>query len=253
MTIFLIQTIDNLVKHDFSFQLLEAIDYFNWKNVSNKTFDFVFCNKLDDLVIHYTKNHIPVGTVEFFLEFMEKAHGIKDIKPINIPEELQTEEFLKRKIWTVYDSINNAYKNMSYDKLLFCKSMERIKTPIYTDYFHTFRLKHPKEKYLLSEIIEIQSEYRCFVHNGELVGIQNYSGDFTIFPTIQIINKMIKTYKHCPGSYTLDVAITNKHETVVIEVHNFFSCGLYGFSEHKYLPYMFINGFMEVLKLKETT
>ena len=71
------------------------------------------------------------------------------------------------------------------------------------------------------------------------------TGDFTIFPNIDKINKMI--FKSAPVAYTLDVAICDG-ATVVIEVHDFFSCGLYGFSDLKILPYMFSQWYYEYIR-----
>ena len=49
----------------------------------------------------------------------------------------------------------------------------------------------------------------------------------------------ILIYSNSPHAYTLDVGVTENGETVVIEVHDFFSCGLYGFLRTDKLPYMF--------------
>jgi len=81
-----------------------------------------------------------------------------------------------------------------------------------------------------------------------LVGLQNYTGDFTMFPNVNKINEMIQTYKSSPVAYTLDIGINDK-DTFVIEVHDFFSCGLYGFSNHKILPFMFSKWFNNHIKL----
>ena len=59
---------------------------------------------------------------------------------------------------------------------------------------------------------------------------------------------MIKNYTTSPKAYTLDIGVNKKDGTFVIEVHNFFSCGLYGFSDHKLLPLMFISGWKELYK-----
>jgi len=58
---------------------------------------------------------------------------------------------------------------------------------------------------------------------------------------------MIKAYTKAPVAHTLDVAISGG-ETVIIEVHDFFSCGLYGFADHKILPFMFARWFQEFVK-----
>ena len=45
-----------------------------------------------------------------------------------------------------------------------------------------------------------------------------------------------------PVAYTLDIGVKWKeggNETFVIECHDFYSCGLYGFSDLNKLPFMF--------------
>src|SRR5690606_4461623 len=100
----------------------------------------------------------------------------------------------------------------------------------------------PPGNYQISDIIEIESEWRAFIYNKNLVGLQNYSGRFDVFPDVEKIKAMINHYKSQPIAFTLDVAVSCD-KTVIIEVHDFFSCGLYGFSEHKYLPFMFSRWF----------
>lgn len=60
---------------------------------------------------------------------------------------------------------------------------------------------------------------------------------------------MIKQYNAAPVAYTLDVGISNS-KTLIIEVHDFFSCGFYGFSEHKIIPFMFSRWFNEYVNHK---
>ena len=57
---------------------------------------------------------------------------------------------------------------------------------------------------------------------------------------------MIDAFEDCPIAYTLDVGI-NDNGTFVIEVHDFFSCGLYGFSNHPILPQMFGRWYTEYI------
>ena len=89
-----------------------------------------------------------------------------------------------------------------------------------------------------SEQVEIDSEWRTFIFKGKIVGLQNYLGDFTLFPDVDLIRKMVSVFVPAPVAYTLDVGI-NKNGTFIIEVHDFFSCGLYGFENFNILPAMF--------------
>ena len=99
----------------------------------------------------------------------------------------------------------------------------------------------PGGNYQISKYISIDSEWRSFIYKGKLVGLQHYVGEFTLFPDVRMIKHMIEVYeasKEAPIAYTLDVGI-NDQGTFVIEVHDFFSCGLYGFTNHPILPQMF--------------
>jgi hypothetical protein len=74
-----------------------------------------------------------------------------------------------------------------------------------------------------------------------------------MFPDVQKINtEMIPAYKSAPVAYTLDIGIIRRlsdFDTVVIECHDFFSCGLYGFADHKVYPHMLHRWFNDYLKL----
>jgi len=223
---FLIQTYNGIVEHDFSLELIESIKYLKWLDSTNDM-NYV----LSDDINGYEIGYIPIGSVEFVQQYLEIFHNI-NIKPINIPEELFS--FCERKV------INGTEKDIIGSK--FVKSNDKIKS--YTE----ITKKAPPGNYQISEIIEIESEWRSFVYKNKLVGLQNYSGDFKIFPDVEKIETIINNYKSAPIAYTLDVAILTNNKTDIIEIHDFFSCGLYGFSDRKILPYMFIRWFYDKIK-----
>ena len=223
--------------HDFSFALIEAIKYNNWYN-DEKVYDYIFNSE----IIHRS-DYIPVGSVEFVLHCLEKFHNIKNVKPLNIPQELRKPKYLKR--WV--DTINTNTATINFfdkNKPMFIKDNTKIKG--IAEIFIPNR-GYPVGEYLVSELIDIESEWRSFVFNNRLVGLQNYSGDFTMFPDVELINEIIKDYSN-NGAYTLDVGINRKEGTFIIELHDFFSCGLYGFSDYKILPLMLINTWNRLTK-----
>jgi hypothetical protein len=232
---FLIQTIDGEVKHDFSFALIESLRYQAW---ADKTSPFMYTYmdtnglRLNQFKPIYS-DYIPVGSVEFVSDFLFQFFG-KIPLPINIPAELMSEDFTHRHVknGTELDIVQKS----------FVKSNDKIKS------FTEICDHAPIGNYQISDIIEIESEWRAFVYNGELVGLQNYSGSFTEFPNVYLIKVMINAYKSAPIAYTLDVAITKGGWTSVIEAHDFFSCGLYGFADHKILPFMFSRWYQEYIR-----
>lgn len=241
---FLIQTVDNQIVHDFSFGLLEAIRYHKWY-YGEDTYDYALSNKPARIIINSVQylpleNVIPIGTVEFVLEYLNKFYNINNIRPLNIPLQLMKPEYLKR--WVKYQSNDTPVFNAG-DTPIFVKDNTKIKG--WTNIVEPNR-GYPPGEYLISEYIDIWSEWRVFVYKNQLVGLQNYAGDFTIFPDVELIKQMIKDFDY-PTAYTLDVGINNKG-TFVVEAHDMFSTGLYGFSDYKLLPLMFINTWNKLIK-----
>lgn len=226
---FLIQTINGNIEHDFSFTLLKAIEFHNW--LKPDSIDYRLSNEFN------IPNHIPIGSVEFVSSYLETFYGKKP-KPKNIPDDLMGGYFTGRKVF------NGTNNDIVKGERKFIKSNDSIKL------FTELTDEAPEGNYQISDIVEFDSEYRCFVYKNKLVGLQHYLGDFTIFPNITKINDMIYHYNtHAPVAYTLDVGIlSDSGDTVIIEVHDFFSCGLYGFSDYKSLPYMFSRWFYEYIK-----
>lgn len=228
---FLIQ-VDEVKKpsYDFCYQMIEACNYKTWFDVSNP---YVY-SLSEDIGITAFNNYTPIGSVEFVHNFLKQYHNIPEPKPINIPKELFKRLYLQR------DCYYAETKNIIINKPTFVKSEEKIK--IYTEIVNN-KKEIPDGFYFISEPIKIDSEWRAFVFNRKLVGLQNYSGDFTIMPNIFIIQSMIDDYNDCSPAYTLDIGINNNDGTFLIEVHNFYSCGLYGFADYRILPDMFEQSF----------
>lgn len=231
MKTFLIQTYDNKIEHEFSFHLKKAIEYHNWF-YNYKVYDYV----LSDSII-LEADYIPVGSLEFVFEYLRKYYNKTNINPINIPLQLRKHEFLKRNV-----AFTNRDNIVMTDRK-FVKSNTTYKS--FVDIISNTSNLH-QDNYLVSDVVEIDSEWRAFIHQNTLVDIKNYAGSFKLFPDIQFIEKMIREYDNCPISYTMDIGI-NDSGCFLIEVHPFVSCGLYGFADYKILPQMFIQGFNHIL------
>ena len=190
---FLIQKIDRKIKHDFSFTLIQAIDYHRWHDKKSKIC-YSFCNDVK-LINPYLLEVVPIGSVEFVCEYLNRI-GCKEPKPKNVPEELF--DYVCRNI------INGTKKDIVGKK--FVKSNDKIKKePIIIDN----NLNDIAEgNYQISEVIpDIESEWRGFVYNNKLVGLQNYCGDFTMFPNVQFIQSIIDRYKYIGAPISMDFRI----------------------------------------------
>ena len=103
---------------------------------------------------------------------------------------------------------------------------------------------------LCSEILNMVSEYRCFVNRGKLVGSKNYTGDFTKNIDYNIVKEAIVEYDGQPISYTLDFCVTDSGETVLIEINDGFSLGSYGLNPITYTK-MIVDRWNEITNKKK--
>ena len=243
---FVIQKIDKEIRHDFAFTLLESIRYQKWKQGEDAdvVVRYVNCAANDGVWFFspFHQHYIPIGSVEFVTSWFKRFHDHTP-KPINIPYELNEPFFTKR---PVMDGTHLDIQHLAHGKW-FVKSNDKIKglaEMLKIDDNHSWTI--PEGNYQMSEEIPIHSEWRCFVYQGKLVGLQNYSGGFSTFPDVPSILHMVHAYKDAPVAYTLDVGV-NDYGTFVIEVHDFFSCGLYGFANHDILPFMYSRWHYEYL------
>lgn len=262
---FAIQTVNGDIVHDFSFHLIQAIEFQGWLG---EGIQYEKMNNVPDIIDDKLIDYCPVGSVEFVSQWLEKTTGTRP-KPVNIPYCLRTKSFSQRYILdvTVDDKgiIHNKVSSFSapfsslQGKDVILKSSDKIKSVTtslrLSDKPQTYYAMAtdsmeliPEGNYIISEYVDITSEWRCFVYKNNLVGLANYSGEFTIFPNVFFIQEMIRTYseKGAPVAYTLDVGVGLKG-TFVIEVHDFFSCGLYGFMDYKLYPFMLYRWWKEYL------
>ena len=238
--IFLVQTVNGEVKHDFVFHLLRACEYHNWL-YGEEVYEVIKKDKINNVDDNKVGRIVPVGGLDFVFKYMDKVLNLKgNREPINIPNSLFKEEYLKR-----FCEKNKYKEDLDFSGgLLFVKSESAYKK--YTDIVKDKR-NLEDDKYFISEVVEIESEWRVFVFKEllemKMVGLRNYIGDFKIFPDINLLEDMISDYVESPSAYTMDVGISRDRGTFLLEIHPFVSCGLYGFDNYKILPMMFVRGF----------
>jgi len=248
-TIFLIQAKklndNNLIPaQDYGYEVINAIEYDEWYNRKTR-YGYTLYDGFDMegsghrfLQEYLNTQYIPVGSVEYVEEYIRQCYRIQSVIPLNVP--LQLYKYVNR-FATIIG--NEEFENkLIPDRKYFIKSATKIKG--YSDFIIPKKAKDiPHDTYFVSEIIDIETEWRCFVKDGELLDIRCYSGNPFVMPDIYTIKKMIKEYTDCPPAYTLDVCKTSDGITSIVECHNFFSCGLYGFSDYKNYLIMLIRAF----------
>lgn len=226
--------------------LVESIEY--QKFMGNKNYEyFIVENVADTDNLNNVKGEkIPIGTVEFVKEFIDKYElPSNNFKPIFLNNEFTKNQKVTKSLL----DIENA---LTYTDDIFIKPFDSFKSDFSDIYGYIFTKKdihlfEDGKKYLLSKVETILSEYRVFVFFDEIKGIYNYSGDFTEFlndSQLSVIKKMINSITiEKLNAYTLDIAILENKNIQLLEIHPFSSCGLYGFSDYSIIPQMYINAF----------
>ena len=195
--------------------------------------DDLSCLKKENIDI---SQDVVFGSVEATVDFFKKG-GISIPQYLGYPSELK--EYMDRNIFV------SKFKDLySKEFPFFIKPVEEVKLftgdiiekESYLDNLRDFNpgVKDDTSVYV-SDIVDFVSEHRCFVFENDLKGVQFYLGDFKKFPSIERIEEMIKKYKQSPVAYTLDVGITDKGETLLVEVNDMWAIGSYGFDSKQYV------------------
>lgn len=203
--------------------------------------------KIDTNPLAYGSEFLPVGDIPFVEVWLQAYYG-KPMTPIEVPEVLRTKEYLGRSyLFTDCDRLSSyEHTSMKY----FVKNVSKLKE--FNSALYDGRIPYPSTlpdgQYLISEWVNIRSEFRVFVYHDEILGVQPYLGSPLAFPNPQKILRMVEDYKKDakrPGAYTMDVAVICQKDhtvdTVILEVHPFVSCGLYGFCDQD-IPNMLEEG-----------
>lgn len=210
---------------------------------SQHQYELVTTKMLELLVEHvrFEPDSIPIGDLEFVQTYLELYQGIKRLNPIEVPEMLRRPIFLKRNYEFRYGY--ELPKSGSY----FIKDVIELKSFVYTGDIKDIQDRINREHlYLISDIIDIKSEYRVFIIDGKIHSINYYNGDPCILPDVELIknaNSFYSIQPDYPNSYSMDVAVTPKG-TCILECHILFSCGLYT----TLLGYNFLYGYQHAMQ-----
>ena len=180
-------------------------------------------SKLEDVIVGY------VGTVRFRL----KQFGITTPE-MDYPEELTG--FLGRKVWSSTINHINFHPELWP---LFVKSVEDkeitgvvVKTPKDLVGCGTCGIDRPVH---CSEIVNILAEWRCFIRYGKILDIRPYKGDYYHHHyDFDVIKKAVLAHTTAPAGYAMDFGVTDKGETILIEVNDGYALGSYGLLYYDY-------------------
>lgn len=232
-------------KEEDNFTSLDIyIAYLGFKQTQHKLH---FYSNITELKID--KSNMIVSNISDTIYYLTKL-GIPVPAPLNIPYSLNNEFYLKRNI--EIKTLHEFYDTWNGECPIFIKPYDKVKLfaggvirkASSKDFFKEF----PDDtKILISNYIDMSSEYRCFVNRGKLVGMKHYNSDFRLFPDMKIIDKAIFEYKNAPISYSIDFAVSENNETILIEANDGWSLGCYGLDAETYSKFL-IDRWIELTK-----
>lgn len=191
-----------------------------------------------------SKEDIPVGTIEFTRRALVHQGYTDVLRPIEVPYFLQNDRFL-----------NREYRIALKDELpsngkYFIKKASALKSslPEVVDMRDFQKDRYSQgDLFVVSGVLDLESEFRVLVCNDDVVGVQYYNGDCLAFPDAAAIRETVTEIwkqrlrgKLLPNAYTLDFGV-GEQGTSLIEMHNFVACGTYRYDGQD-LPHMYAEG-----------
>jgi len=210
----------------------------------DKQMDIIFFEDIEEVPV--SKTNLVVAFIEDTIKYF-KYLGINPPLSINIPSELMSysnrnirymtmEEFKKDTQIPVFIKPNRFAKEFVGGVI----KQQSSKSLFFNDISNDTPV-------LVSDVVDIISEYRCYIIKGELKGIKWYIGDIRIFPDVKVIDSAISDYKSCPSAYSLDVGITKEGKTIVVECNDAWSLGNYGLNDTTYAN-LLLTRWIEIIK-----
>lgn len=226
---------DNIPHHfDCSSAMYGAID--GGQEYKLILFEDLISGKFDNLI----KRNLFIGSVEFMKEVFNRIN----INNVKVPRNSNRQSEII--------TLEEAHKRISNGKKIFIKPIDiKLFTGLILDGCVYSCLENlPKEtKVLCYDIFNsnIESEWRLYIKNNEIIDSRNYSGDFKISPDYVYAESIIKENIDFPKAYTIDIGILKNSENVVIEFNDMWAIGNYGMDNYEYLKCLKLRYFEIIL------
>lgn len=193
----------------------------------------------DVLTSRVEEDAIVVGFIGDILN-ISKIMGFDELKQIDYPNELK--EYLHRDISkTTTFNLPNEYP--FFIKPISIKSFSGRVIKEFKDLIGVI----DTELYFTKTIHKIVSEYRCFILNGEIIGVKHYKGNPFISICENTLKDMVYKYKNAPKAYSLDIGVTDNMLNILVECNNGYSTGNYGLTEIQYAKFL-MQGYLDIAK-----
>lgn len=205
-------------------------------------------NLLNFSRIDFLRNvkNIPVGSIKFIqtaLSITLRQNDYMLHSKLEVPVELRKPEFLGRKYYI--GALQGKAHIINSKKRYFVKTLDPVhsQSAIVQGAYISESDVFGKSDIVLSGTLDIISEWRVFVFQGNIVNIACYKTNKQVaLPDLDSVQKMIEAMPYAPPAYVIDVAVTASG-TFVLEVYNFLGVELYSTVWNDTLLSMFIKGY----------
>ncbi|WPC43408.1 ATP-grasp domain-containing protein [Clostridium sp. JS66] len=204
--------------------------YLAYEGFMDMGFEIIFYENIDE-VTDNRKEDLIVGTIEDTRKTLSKFKI--EVPEICYPDELKA--FLGRKVWK--SKLSNIENDPSKWNI-FIKPIEgkRFTGLVVKEFRDFIGLRNGENDIdiLCSETVNFVSEWRCFVRYGKILDVRRYRGDWRNYLNPKIVDKAISEFISAPYGYGIDFGVTDKGETLLIEVNEGYSLGSYGLQSIDY-------------------
>ena len=176
-------------------------------------------------------NDLVVGRVSTILRKLDSFDI--SVPDYDYPEELS--QFLGRKTWT--DTLDNVIHNPDKWPVFIKPKRDKVFTGFVLRDANDIPNLHKaveNEPVFCSDLIHFQAEWRVFVRYGNVIAVKPYKGDWKVQYDPVMIEKMISCFTSAPAGYSMDIGVTEKGETVLVEINDGFALGTYGIDPVEY-------------------
>lgn len=182
------------------------------------------------------RTNMVVGWISELTKYMEE-NGIVVPDPMNIPTDLY--RFTDRNVSVITMGQFRSGHNLP----IFIKPHSKLKffdAGVMRKQSSVSFFDHVPDDFLVmtSDVVDIISEWRAFVIDGEIVGLKNYIGDFTRMIDFGFANNIVSQFRSAPISYSIDFGLTSGGETILIECNDAWSVGDYGLDPNVYFQFL---------------
>ncbi|WP_196889420.1 ATP-grasp domain-containing protein [Aureivirga sp. CE67] len=164
-----------------------------------------------------------------------KNLGLEIPEEFEYPEELS--QFLGRKIWkSTLEEVMNENKFPVFVKPLQTKLFTG---KVFSGFKDFIGLKYDNEVPVwCSEIINFETEWRCYIRYGEILDVRYYKGKWDNKIDLKMVADAVSAFKNQPNSFSLDVGIDASGNCYLVEINDGHSLGTYGIGPITYAKFL---------------